>query len=336
VLDLGPSGTPADLLHQRFLDESFPAELSAASFSQVDWSAYPQADLEGALFAWRHRALDEYRSQVAFTELLASMTQAGLPVDSLGTCVRLVRDEARHVELCRRMVKALGGGSEIPGEPGWVRADRSIPPLTQVVQCVVASLCVGETYSARLLARLCDFTQVPLALAANRVFAADESIHSLFGWTLFEYLWPALSEADRRAARLAALSALRMCETVLVEKFPEDVAPNPFGYITLEANQRVYADTREYIVARLDRLDVIPREQLEGIGSAPRARGELPPQLRLCRGCDQHALPGTRICPHCGSDIDAAEVAHQGKLQRAQQALAEVERLVALEGLRRE
>jgi hypothetical protein len=331
MLDLGESGTAADVLHQRFLDESFPPELSTEAFARFDPGALPKTVVDAALSSWQRRALDEYRSQVAFTELLALMTKAAMPIDSIGSCVRVVRDEARHVELCRRMVRALGGGADIPGEPNWVLTDRSLGELTQVVQSVVGSLCVGETYSARLLARLCDFTEVPLALAANRCFAADESIHSLFGWTLFESLWPALSDADRRVARLSALSALRMCQSVLIDNFPKEARPNPFGHLPPEVNAQVYRETREYIITRLDRLGVIPRAQLEPSASVPRAAGELPPQLVLCRGCDQHALPGTRICPHCGCDIQTAEADYQGKLKRVEDAIANVERLLALE-----
>jgi len=70
--------------------------------------------------------LNEYRSQVGFTDLLHAMTRVGLSRDSLQTMERLTRDEVVHVELCRRMVVGLGGSDVISGEPSWVGLEVSL------------------------------------------------------------------------------------------------------------------------------------------------------------------------------------------------------------------
>ena len=76
--------------------------------------------------------LDEYRSQVAFTDLLANMTTAGFAFDLLGVAVRVVRDELRHVELCRRMINVLGGSDLMSGDPALVNPSRRLHRLDRI------------------------------------------------------------------------------------------------------------------------------------------------------------------------------------------------------------
>src|SRR5262245_23765448 len=105
MLNLERTGCALDGWHQRFVDDALPPELSAAAFSALSARAYPEEDRRAGCAAWELRALDEYRSQVGFTELLMELTELGFAFDVLGVAVRIVRDEARHVELCRRMVR---------------------------------------------------------------------------------------------------------------------------------------------------------------------------------------------------------------------------------------
>src|SRR6476620_9766720 len=107
MLDLRSSSRVLARFHDRFHDDGLPTDLSLQAFARFDPGAYDAASLEWGLGAWQARLLDEYRSQVAFTDLLLQLTELGFSFDVLGTAVRLVRDEARHVELCRRMVRSL-------------------------------------------------------------------------------------------------------------------------------------------------------------------------------------------------------------------------------------
>src|SRR5262249_34625565 len=125
MLDLRSASRVLGKFHDRFHDDALPSDLSLEAFAAFDRGAYDAASLEWGLGAWQARLLDEYRSQVAFTDLLLQLTELGFSFDVLGTAVRVVRDEARHVELCRRMVHALGGDDIIPGEPGYVNPDKS-------------------------------------------------------------------------------------------------------------------------------------------------------------------------------------------------------------------
>ncbi|HEY4001486.1 MAG TPA: hypothetical protein VGO93_21610, partial [Candidatus Xenobia bacterium] len=188
MLDLSSNVPDLDASHGDFMDDGYPAELSQAAFAAFDPDQYSAAELEAGRQVWRGRALDEYRSQVGLTEFLAEMTELGLPFGALGAGARVVRDEVRHTELCRRMLGILGGGHVIPGEPNWVRSDQRLPLRMRVLRTIVGSLCVGETLSVRMLNAARQRSENELAHEAMTCLVSDESFHSRFGWSLLEML----------------------------------------------------------------------------------------------------------------------------------------------------
>ncbi|MBV9194832.1 MAG: GDL motif peptide-associated radical SAM/SPASM maturase [Solirubrobacterales bacterium] len=58
-------------------------------------------------------------------------------------------------------------------------------------------------------------------------------------------------------------------------------------------------------------------------------RGRLPPRLDLCRACDAYVAGQESACPHCGADVRAAALAHDGESRRRAAVIAEVERQLA-------
>jgi hypothetical protein len=42
--------------------------------------------------------------------------------------------------------------------------------------------------------------------------------------------------------------------------------------------------------------------------------------LVLCRGCDRHVLPETRVCPFCQGDVKALQKQHDKRLREARKA----------------
>lgn len=272
-LDLRASSKKLDTYHQRFLDDGFPDDLHREAFSSFDASIYDQEVLWRGMKAWQLRTLDEYRSQVAFTELLAQITELGMPFDSLGTCVRVIRDEARHVELCRRMVVALGGSDVIAGEPGWVRSDPRLPLRTRILRTAVGSLCCGETVSVRILTAVRNQTEDPLAQQVVTCLARDEAIHSRFGWTLLELIFPHLTN-DERADLVAMLpfymKAIDQAVLPPDAHLHEDAEPlstgpySPFGWLSPKDRAEVFYDALERdIIRRFEELGLPGRSAWE-------------------------------------------------------------------------
>ncbi len=60
-----------------------------------------------------------------------------------------------------------------------------------------------------------------------------------------------------------------------------------------------------------------------------READRVPPQLPLCRGCNQYVLEGTESCPHCGSDIAAEATQYAENLATLYAAAEKVRALLA-------
>ena len=132
------------------------------------------------------RALDEQRSLLAFSELLSELCESGAPIDVIGSLARVVRDEALHVDLCDRVVRALGGWDAEAPEPQWVRSDKRLPLRRRVLATVIGSLCVGETVSVQMIRGVRESASDPVTHAVLTRMLADESFHSRFGWWWLE------------------------------------------------------------------------------------------------------------------------------------------------------
>jgi hypothetical protein len=260
MLDLSSAHDVCDTHHQRFLDAALPESLRREAFARFSPSVYSEAELTSGRRAWQARALDEYRSQVLLTQLLNELTELGAAFDVLGLGIRVVRDEARHVELCRRMVTALGGDNALPGEPGWVRADPQLPLLQRILWTTTGFLCVGETASTQLIVEVRDAASDPLSHAVLSCLAADESIHGQFGWTLLELLAPELTPADRDQVREWLPRFIEGLERTVAASGPKQKTyVSPFGGVTSDRRLEVMrACLRDEILPRFAALDLSP------------------------------------------------------------------------------
>lgn len=241
-LDLSVGRVVPATHHQRFFDEQLPPTLRAAAFEAFEVAGVEPHSRHWALTAWQGRALDEYRSQVGFTALLGELTLLELPFDVLAGAVRVVRDEARHVELCRRLVRALGGSNRIAGRPSFVTTEPSWSVLRRALRGVAGSLCLGETVSAALLGATLRHTSQPLAHGVLEVLTRDESFHSDFGWRLLPVLWARASKRERGWHRRALGEDLRQVAGALDAETVDDRhhARNPFGHLKRHERQLVF------------------------------------------------------------------------------------------------
>lgn len=246
-LDLRAINGALETFGRRSLDALLPAPLRSARF--VGWR--PRGDDDARAIgraAWEQMTLNEYRSQVGFTDLLHAMTRLGLSRDSLQTMERLTRDEVVHVELCRRMVVGLGGSDVIPGEPSWVGLDASLAePLEQVIEMVTTSLCIGESLSCALLGVAAKAAKDPVAKAVLTRMTADESIHGQSGFHFLASLLPALPRRRRRwLERRASEAAVQAFDICLA---PYDDVSHPFGALPFASLEPVLRATWRRTIA---------------------------------------------------------------------------------------
>jgi hypothetical protein len=173
----GHAGGPFAKVHQEFVHEDEPLELRA-----LDPNAYDPRTVESGRRSFVMRALDEQRSLAAFAALLGELSASGADIDVIGTLTRVVRDEARHVDICQRIVERLGGWPDDAPEPAWVKTDPRVPQNLRVLATIVGSLCVGETISVHMIAGVRRHATDPVVAPLLTRLLADESFHSRFGW----------------------------------------------------------------------------------------------------------------------------------------------------------
>lgn len=213
-----------------------PFAKTHASFTEVDtfdWAALASAEhdpreRERGRRSFVLRALDEQRSLAAFTELLGELVEVGAPIDVIGSLARVVRDEVLHVDLCDRVVKALGGWDERAPEPQWVKSDKRLPLRQRVLATVLGSLCVGETISVHMIAGVRKGASDPVVQEVLTRLLADESFHSRFGWWWLETMPLTdddLAFAKRYVEKLLPTIVRQMAPMIAAKP----VAPSPFG-----------------------------------------------------------------------------------------------------------
>lgn len=178
--------------HERFTY----ADAEPIDFGAFRREAYEPRQLARGRRSFVLRFLDEQRSLLAFSELLAEMCEAGAPVDVIGSLTRVVRDEARHVEICGQIVEMMGGWPADAPEASWVRSDKRLPLRARILRTVVGSLCIGETISVAMIQGVRQHASDPVVHAALTRMLADESFHSRFGWWWLELEAPRLTKDE--------------------------------------------------------------------------------------------------------------------------------------------
>lgn len=256
MLDLRSFSKTLHRYSHDFLDETLPDDLTTSGFASFKPAAYDPTELDWGVRAWEMRTLDEYRSLASFTSFTSDVVNLGLSFDTISSAVRILRDETRHVEICRRMVETLGGTSQITGQPNWVLSDPGSPLLRRIAATVIGGFCVGETVSVRMLAATRNHASDSLAHALLTCLTADESFHSRFGWTTIDLIAPMLSADDWKyfyemlPHYIASLDAIAASAHEELKHAP---VTNPFGCLPPQERLEVLYESIERDV--LDRFE---------------------------------------------------------------------------------
>lgn len=166
----------------RDLDAQAPRSLEGL---RPDLDDATEAERDAACFGWAVRIVDEYRSVVVFTELLAHLAAARAPYAALATVQRLIGDELRHARLCAEVAGWFG-----PLDALAIDLDGlGLPPSTltheeRALEIVVRELVIGEGESVACLRAYRDATTDRAVHAALSVLFADEVRHYAAGRAL--------------------------------------------------------------------------------------------------------------------------------------------------------
>lgn len=181
-----------------------------------------------AITEWRNRVHAEYRSAAITARALHWMIQCGFPDELLRTTIRVVGDELDHAHLSHDVVVALGGGdAPLVVEAGQLEVHAAEGPLASLVDVILRSFCLGETFAVPLFAAMREGTTQPVARAALHRVLRDEAVHRQLGWDALD----ALLDIDPAGVRARAAA-----------KLPGWMAGFEAGYGTLRPSEPLTAD----------------------------------------------------------------------------------------------
>ncbi len=138
---------------------------------------------------WARRVAAEYGSAAVAAQTLTWAIQVGLPPELLHVGVRVVRDELDHAALAFETLIALGGGdTPVDVTAADLGSPRPGPAFPALVDAVVQSFCLGETFAVPLFAAMRRRATHPATRPVLDRILEDEAVHRALGWDLLDAL----------------------------------------------------------------------------------------------------------------------------------------------------
>jgi hypothetical protein len=238
----------------------------SASPPAFDRRGHADEDLAIAARSWGGLLAQEERSRLVTARMSEALRSLGAPADVLEAACRVAEDEARHVDICAHVVRALGFEPTAPAiqlaplpadAEGFARA---------VTEMLVAGFAVAETMSVGGFTAVRRISRERLARWALGQIARDEVRHGAFGelasaWALRDWsagrrqeLWElcvrAMEDVERRAGGPAQPGSNEVRRDGL-----EALGVPARGTTTEGLVQAV----SRWVLPRLERLGVLPK-----------------------------------------------------------------------------
>jgi hypothetical protein len=194
VIRIGSNEALFRSMHRHYADDPH----TPPDWERFDPGALADDVREELRRAWSARVVAEYRSMVVFSEMIARIPEAGLPLEVSSAASRLLQDEARHTELCAQLAERLGGRHDSTVQRSDVRfSDDGLSAELFVARWTISMMCVGECASVSLLRTLADAAEDPCVSRVLDTLYRDEVLHDRFGWALARELIPTLNDEQR-------------------------------------------------------------------------------------------------------------------------------------------
>jgi hypothetical protein len=113
-----------------------------------DRNRYPAPLLARALVAWRRFSVDERDSVIVATLATTDLARLGAPAAILGMAARVIEDQVRHVEVCTRVLEALGADTTITPAGGTrvaLSLDEDEEVESRLARALIARFAVGQS-----------------------------------------------------------------------------------------------------------------------------------------------------------------------------------------------
>ena len=248
-----------------------------------DRNRYPTALLARAAAAWLGLCQDERDSVIAATTVTTDLARMGAPPAILGMAARVIEDEVRHVEVCLRVLAALGtnisatpaGGTRVApdadqlisndDDDGSDDARRAIE--VRLARALIARFAVGQSLSAACFATARATAREPLIAWAYTELLRDEARHGAFGARAGEWVIRHWTPAQRQTLWSECLREMQTFEQRVggpVINAPQiaargNTAAAALGLLTPAAScGAVISSIPRWVLPHLARLGVVP------------------------------------------------------------------------------
>lgn len=236
-----------------------------------DRDRYSAPLLARAAAAWRRLCQDERDAVIAATTVTTDLARLGAPPAILGMAARVIEDEVRHVEVCMRVLDALGANTSTTPPVGmrlpFHDDSDDENPEARLARALIARFAVGQSLSAACFATARATAREPLIAWAYTELLRDEARHGAFGARAGEWVIRHWSPAQRQTLWADCLHEMQSFEQRVggpVVSAPQ-VAPRSntaaaaLGLLSPEAScGAVIASIPRWVLPHLARLGVVP------------------------------------------------------------------------------
>jgi hypothetical protein len=247
-----------------------------------DPNRYPTALLARAAAAWLGLCQDERESVIAATTVTTDLARLGAPPAILGMAARVIEDEVRHVEVCLRVLGALGANtSATPAEGTRISRDADAVATdddesdddprcaieVRLARALIARFAVGQSLSAACFATARATAREPLIAWAYTELLRDEARHGAFGARAGEWVIRHWTPAQRQTLWAECLREMQTFEQRVggpVINAPQiaargQTAAAALGLLTPAAScGAVISSIPRWVLPHLARLGVVP------------------------------------------------------------------------------
>ena len=248
-----------------------------------DLNRYPPALLARAAAAWLGLCQDERESVIAATTVTTDLARLGAPPAILGMAARVIEDEVRHVEVCLRVLGALGANtSATPAQGTRIARDADTAPPrdeddddgdprraieVRLARALIARFAVGQSLSAACFATARATAREPLIAWAYTELLRDEARHGAFGARAGEWVIRHWTPAQRQTLWSECLREMQTFEQRVggpVINAPQvatrgKTAAAALGLLTPAAScGAVISSIPRWVLPHLARLGVVP------------------------------------------------------------------------------
>jgi hypothetical protein len=215
---------------------------------------------------WQGLLIQEARSRAHSARLVVDLQRLDAPPSILASARRVASQEARHVELCAHVVRALGSEPAIPeiDVPRLPERDEAFEQA--MVELLIAGFAVAETMSVGGFVAARRVTHEPLMRWAFTEILRDEVGHGAFGEEAGAWAMRGFGADLRRALWPVCVAAMQAFERrtggpVGEQKSATENAPHVSlgavpGRVTGSGALRAVP---RWVLPRLARLGVLPR-----------------------------------------------------------------------------